>query len=65
MKTIDCTSTTDWIWTKTKPIGAWEFFKKISCPDSVDTDALYAIIPNSEKEEKEKEQEEHLSSDPE
>lgn len=44
-------------YTEEKPIGQWEWFLRVDCPDSVDVDNYYKDIPNAEKESKEKEQE--------
>lgn len=41
-----------------RPIGSWEWFKRVDCPDSVDVEATYKQIPDAERVAKEKEQEE-------
>ncbi len=61
MKTI-IANEGEWIFTADRPIGEWDFYKKVSCPDWVDTDAKYAIIGDEEKEEKERLQDEYIGS---
>lgn len=45
-----------------KPIGEWEWFLRVDCPNSVDIDAAYIDEPNASKEAREKEQDEWLAA---
>jgi hypothetical protein len=40
-----------------RPIGEWEWFLRVDCPDYVDVENAYADVPNAEKEAAEAEQE--------
>lgn len=64
MKTIDYTHTDNWIFKKSENIAEWAFYKKISCPDSVDIDSVYETISNEVKEEREAIQQDYFEWPP-